>query len=76
MERMAIDWRKLLRCMLVEIGPKRQFLRRNHTSEVGGEADMPRQSIDAFDPYKTSLAQRPRRPKAYLTLRVSAGFMI
>ena len=24
MERMAIDWRKLLRCMLVEIGPKRQ----------------------------------------------------
>ena len=24
-------------------GPKRQFLRRNHTSEVGGEADMPRQ---------------------------------
>ena len=25
-----------------EIGPKRQFLRRNHTSEVGGEADVPR----------------------------------
>jgi hypothetical protein len=25
------------------LAPKRQFLRRNHTSEVGGEADMPRQ---------------------------------
>ena len=25
------------------LGPKRQFLRRNHTPEVGGEADMPRQ---------------------------------
>jgi hypothetical protein len=28
---------------MVASGPKRQFLRRNHTSEVGGEADMPRQ---------------------------------
>ena len=24
-------------------GPKRQFAARNHTSEVGGEADMPTQ---------------------------------
>jgi hypothetical protein len=32
-------------CPLVRAGfdPKRRFLRRNHTSEVGGEADMPRQ---------------------------------
>ena len=28
---------------MVASGPKRQFLRRNHTSEVGGEADTPRQ---------------------------------
>ena len=76
MERMAIDWRKLLRCMLVEIGPKRQFLRRNHTSEVGGEADMPRQSIDAFDPYKTSLAADLGPEMPHLTLGLSAGSMI
>ena len=34
---------KLLLHLLTSLrGPKRQFLRRNHTSEVGGEADMPR----------------------------------
>jgi hypothetical protein len=33
----------LLRRVRPLLGPKRQFLRRNHTSEVGGEADMPRQ---------------------------------
>ena len=34
---------RLLTDFFNKIGPKRQFLRRNHTSEVGGEADMPRQ---------------------------------
>ena len=41
--RQRIDLLLLLRVRAAVIGPKRQFLRRNHTSEVGGEADMPRQ---------------------------------
>jgi hypothetical protein len=42
----------LLHCMSPKLGPKRQFLRRDHTSGVGGEADMPRQ-LDRRGPKAT-----------------------
>ena len=35
------------------IGPKRQFLRRNHTSEVGVKPTCQDSSTDAFDPHRT-----------------------
>ena len=56
-------------------GPKRQFLHRNHTSEVGGEADMPRQldptHTAAADSLKVLDPERPIReapPAAHVTL--------